>query len=154
MANNPYKPEDKVLTKIKGTEVEAVVRLVWNDEVQVRAPHGLIWRTAKTVRPLTSEAAPPAAEPVLPQVSGEVQPGASASEPVPSPSGPPAQAVASEPSPEPPPAEVTTPDLSAATPDTQSGVEQTAPASTPEPARVIACGIEPVAKKPRKRHRK
>jgi hypothetical protein len=47
---NPFKPDDKVITKVKGIEVEAVVRLVWNNEVQVRLPDGpLVWRTVKTV---------------------------------------------------------------------------------------------------------
>jgi len=70
---NPFKPDDKVRIKIKGAEVEATVRLVWNDEVQVRiADKTLLWRTVKTVRPLETAApasvehtqtAPPPAEP-------------------------------------------------------------------------------------------
>ena len=47
---NPFKPDDKVITKQQGVEVEAVVRLIYNDEVQVRTPDGVLrWRTAKTV---------------------------------------------------------------------------------------------------------
>lgn len=50
---NPFAPGDKVITKHKGAEVEATVRLVWNDEVQVRTqPDNVLrWRTVKTVRP-------------------------------------------------------------------------------------------------------
>jgi len=53
---NPFKPEDKILTKVKGMEVEATVRQVWNEEVQVRIPGGaLLWRTIRTVRLPSSE---------------------------------------------------------------------------------------------------
>jgi len=49
--SNPFKPNDKVLTKHKGGEVEATVRLVWKEEVQVRLLGGmLVWRTVRTVR--------------------------------------------------------------------------------------------------------
>ena len=49
---NPFKPDDKVRIKVKGADVEATVRLVWNDEVQVRtADKALLWRTVKTVWP-------------------------------------------------------------------------------------------------------
>ncbi len=47
---NPFKPDDKVITKQQGKEIVAVVRLIYNDEVQVRTPDGVLrWRTAKTV---------------------------------------------------------------------------------------------------------
>ncbi|RYD71119.1 MAG: hypothetical protein EOP84_25465, partial [Verrucomicrobiaceae bacterium] len=47
---NPFKPDDKVITKQQGIDVEAVVRAIYNDEVQVRTPDGVLrWRTAKTV---------------------------------------------------------------------------------------------------------
>lgn len=68
---NPFKPDEKVFTKIKGVEVEVTVRLTFNNEVQVKCPDGsLRWRTAKTVwRPTVpadapSPAADPAPEPV------------------------------------------------------------------------------------------
>lgn len=52
---NEFKPDDKVLTKVKGVEVGAVVRLVWNNEVQVRTADGALrWRTTRTVAPLNS----------------------------------------------------------------------------------------------------
>jgi len=57
---NPFKPEDKVTIKIKGVEVEATVRLVWNDEVQVRtADKALLWRTVKTVWAMGVQAGQP-----------------------------------------------------------------------------------------------
>lgn len=47
---NPYSPEDKVLTKQGGVEVEATVRITFNDEVQVRTPDGILrWRNVRTV---------------------------------------------------------------------------------------------------------
>jgi hypothetical protein len=47
---NPFKPEDRVQTKVKGSVVDAVVRLVWKDEVQVRTgDNELLWRSVKTV---------------------------------------------------------------------------------------------------------
>ena len=64
--NNPFKAGDKVLTKVKGQPVEALVNQVWNDEVQVRtADKKLLWRTVKTVT-LISAAVPPVTEPVKP----------------------------------------------------------------------------------------
>lgn len=65
---NPFKPNDKVLTKIKGVEVEATVRLIWNNEVQVKCPDGsLRWRTSKTVWPPSSSArqVSPSPEPAM-----------------------------------------------------------------------------------------
>jgi hypothetical protein len=60
---NPFKPDDKVRIKVKGADVEATVRLVWNDEVQVRIPDKtLLWRAVKTVHPL-DEPAPASSEP-------------------------------------------------------------------------------------------
>lgn len=57
---NPYKPDDKVFTKVKGEDVEGIVRLIYNNEVQVRTPDGLLrWRTVDTVRSATAtESAP------------------------------------------------------------------------------------------------
>lgn len=47
---NPFKPDDQVQTKVKGAIVDAVVRLVYNAEVQVRiSDKTLLWRTVKTV---------------------------------------------------------------------------------------------------------
>jgi len=61
--NNPFKAGDKVLTKVKGQPVEAIVNQVWNDEVQVRtADKALLWRTVRTVT-LVSAAVPATAEP-------------------------------------------------------------------------------------------
>jgi hypothetical protein len=62
---NPYKPDDKVFIKIKGAEVEATVRLVWKDEVQVRVSGGsLLWRTVRTVKSVASPGAETPAAPV------------------------------------------------------------------------------------------
>lgn len=63
---NPYKPDDKVFIKIKGSEVEATVRLVWKDEVQVRVTGGgLLWRTVRTVKSVTTPANETPAAPVV-----------------------------------------------------------------------------------------
>ena len=72
--NNPFKAGDKVLTKVKGQPVEALVNQVWNDEVQVRtADKALLWRTVRTVT-LTSAAVPPVTEPVKPVATTPVTP--------------------------------------------------------------------------------
>jgi hypothetical protein len=47
---NPFKVGDKVVTKVRGAEVEAVVTKLWQNEVQVRTPDNeLRWRTVYTV---------------------------------------------------------------------------------------------------------
>ena len=47
---NPFKVDDKVITKVRGAEVEAVVTKLWQNEVQVRTPDNeLRWRTIYTV---------------------------------------------------------------------------------------------------------
>jgi hypothetical protein len=47
---NPFKVGDKVVTKVTGAEVEAVVTKLWQNELQVRTPDGeLRWRTIYTV---------------------------------------------------------------------------------------------------------
>jgi hypothetical protein len=47
---NPFKVGDKVVTKVQGGEVEAVVTKLWQNEVQVRTPDNeLRWRTVYTV---------------------------------------------------------------------------------------------------------
>ncbi len=47
---NPFKDGDAVLTKGKGSEVQATVRKTWNNEVQVKTVDGdLLWRTIYTV---------------------------------------------------------------------------------------------------------
>lgn len=47
---NPFQPNEKVITKFKGEEVEATVVQTWNKEVQVKTADGVLrWRTAKTV---------------------------------------------------------------------------------------------------------
>ena len=47
---NPYKPDEKVLTKMKGADVEATVTQVWQNEVQIKTSDGkLTWRTMHTV---------------------------------------------------------------------------------------------------------
>jgi hypothetical protein len=47
---NPFKVGDKVLTKVQGAEVEAVVTKLWQNELQVRTPDNeLRWRTMYTV---------------------------------------------------------------------------------------------------------
>ena len=89
---NPFKPDEKVLTKIKGIEVEVTVRLTFNNEVQVKCPDGsLRWRTAKTVwRPTVpadapSPAADPAPEPVpVVEATAPAESIAPAEEPAPS----------------------------------------------------------------------
>jgi hypothetical protein len=47
---NPFQPNDRVQTKVRGAIIGAVVRLAYKDEVQVRTDDkALLWRTAKTV---------------------------------------------------------------------------------------------------------
>src|SRR5450432_2113976 len=47
---NPFKPEDRVATKVRGKEVEAIVTAIWKNEVQVRTPDNeRRWRTIYTV---------------------------------------------------------------------------------------------------------
>jgi len=58
---NPFKIGEKVLTKVAGNEVDAVVTKLWQNEVQVRtADNEIRWRTMYTVwrageAPLTRE---------------------------------------------------------------------------------------------------
>jgi hypothetical protein len=59
---NPFKVGDKVLTKVQGAEVEAVVTKLWQNELQVRTPDKeLRWRTMYTV---WYPGGPPLARPV------------------------------------------------------------------------------------------
>ena len=47
---NPFKINDKVMTKVKGVEVETTVAQVFNNEVEVKtAEEKLLWRTMHTV---------------------------------------------------------------------------------------------------------
>ena len=47
---NPFKPNDKVMTKVKGADVQATVAQVFKNEVQVKtADDKLLWRTMHTV---------------------------------------------------------------------------------------------------------
>lgn len=48
---NPFKPGDAVLTFVKRIEVEATVKQVWKQEVQVKVKDSklLLWRTQHTV---------------------------------------------------------------------------------------------------------
>jgi hypothetical protein len=47
---NPFKVGDKVVTKVQGAEVEAVVTKLWQNELQVGTPDNeLRWRTMYTV---------------------------------------------------------------------------------------------------------
>lgn len=47
---NPFKVGDKVLTKVRGSEVEGIVTKLWQNEVQVRTPDNeLRWRSVYTV---------------------------------------------------------------------------------------------------------
>jgi hypothetical protein len=47
---NPFKVGEKVITKVGGSEVEAVVTKLWQNELQVRTPDNeLRWRTMYTV---------------------------------------------------------------------------------------------------------
>jgi len=47
---NPFKPEDKVSTKVKGADVEATVVQIFQNEVQVKTSDGkTLWRTMHTV---------------------------------------------------------------------------------------------------------
>jgi hypothetical protein len=47
---NPFKKKDAVLTKLKGSVVEAIVTQTWKNEVQVKTTAGdLLWRTMYTV---------------------------------------------------------------------------------------------------------
>lgn len=64
---NPFKTGDKVLTKVKGQPVEAVVNQVYNQEVQVRTTDKkLLWRTVKTVTLVTAISVPPVVKPEKP----------------------------------------------------------------------------------------
>ena len=47
---NPFKVGEKIITKVGGNEVEAVVTKLWQNEVQVRTPDNeLRWRTMYTI---------------------------------------------------------------------------------------------------------
>lgn len=47
---NPFSPEDSVLTRVKGTEVSAKVSQIYQAEIQVRTSAGeLLWRTMFSV---------------------------------------------------------------------------------------------------------
>jgi hypothetical protein len=47
---NPFKVGEKVITKVDGKEVEAVVTKLWQNEVQVRTPDNeLRWRSMYTI---------------------------------------------------------------------------------------------------------
>lgn len=47
---NPFKVGEKVLTKVKRKEVEALITKLWQNEVQVRTPDNeLRWRSMYTV---------------------------------------------------------------------------------------------------------
>jgi hypothetical protein len=50
VVKNPFKVGDKIITKVRGAEVEAVVTKLWQNEVQVRTPDDeLRWRSVYTV---------------------------------------------------------------------------------------------------------
>jgi hypothetical protein len=50
LVRNPFKVGDKVITKVRGVEVEGIVTKLWQNEVQVRTPDNeLRWRTVYTV---------------------------------------------------------------------------------------------------------
>ena len=155
---NPFKPEDKVRTKLKGSEVEATVRAIWNDEVQVRTPDGVLrWRTAKTVWLVVDETVLPSPESVSETTAPAVQPTSAPTE-APSVDGPhPEAVVASDP-------QLQTVEAQAeAMPST---VEPESTAVTPEPAAVVAtvplpdasavtpCGVEPMVLPHRKKRRR
>jgi len=75
LMENPFKSGDKVLTKIKGQQVEAIVNQVYNQEVQVRtADKKLLWRTVKTVTLVEAAVIPPAGEPEKPVATTSVTP--------------------------------------------------------------------------------
>lgn len=84
---NPFQSNDKVLTKFKGAEVEAVVIQTWKNEVQVKTPDNVLrWRTAKTVwyPPKEQQPEPTAAEVVTqPQPESVAQNTESSAEPQP-----------------------------------------------------------------------
>ena len=82
---NQFKPDDKVLTKIKGAEVETTVRLIWNNEVQVKCPDGsLRWRTSKTVWFPMAQITPASSPVPSPEVPALAEPLAPTEEPAPS----------------------------------------------------------------------
>jgi hypothetical protein len=72
--DNPFKEGDKVTTKVKGQQVEAVVTKTWNNEVQVRTgDKALLWRTVKTVT-LVGAATAPVTEPEKAKVAATANP--------------------------------------------------------------------------------
>jgi len=69
---NPFRVGDKVVTKVTGAEVEAVVTKLWQNEVQVRTPDNeLRWRTIYTV---WYPNASPLARPVKPTAKAKTAP--------------------------------------------------------------------------------
>ena len=144
---NPFKPDDKVFTKVKGNDVEATVRLVWQNEVQVRLSDGtLVWRTMKTVRPVEDTAQSEKSKP----------PTGAESTVAPVEEGP-AEGIASA-SPEPPPSEETTVANHRTATDTQV---EPAPSSTatnplvPDQSQLQSCGVPQAtveARRKRNRH--
>ena len=130
---NPFKPDEKVLTKIKGIEVEVTVRLTFNSEVQVKCPDGsLRWRTAKTVwRPTVPADAPLSAPEPAPVVEATA----------------PAESIA--------PAEEPTPSVDTTTASNEPNATASEVGSKPDNARkLIACSGEVGTKQPKGKRKK
>jgi hypothetical protein len=143
--SNPYKPNDKVFITVKGAEVEATVRLVWKDEVQVRPPSGgLIWRTVRTVRATATPVAETPTEPVV--ESGPIAQAPAASHE--SETG--AVPVRSE---EPPPSNGPSVETESAAADTGAAASAEPVQPKVDPIEQVACGV-PEVEADRKRSKK
>ena len=124
---NPFKPNEIVMTKVKGADVTATVVQVFNNEVQVKTWDGkLLWRTIHTV---WYPGALPIPKPQKPKVEAVPAPAPAASAPAENTAQPDGT----------PPAEST---------ETRAGGESTAePAAAPAPVGVPAKGSK------RRKHR-
>ena len=152
METNPFKPDEKVLTKVKGADVEATVAQVFNGEVQVKTAVGkLLWRTMHTVWSPGSSPIPKAAKP-----KAEVAPPVVPQPPVQTDSPQPAEPVT------PPPVEASTEQNGVPVEPTTSESNQPQPASETSGVDAPAAPSQPVGvhgqnakrKSARKRHTK
>ena len=149
--DNPFKPDQKVVTKVKGADVEATVAQVFNNEVQVTADGKLLWRTMHTVWSPGSTPIPKAAKP-----KAEVAPPVVPQPPVQTDSPQPTEPVT------PPPVEASTEQSRVPVEPTTSESNQPQPASETSGVGESAAPSEPVGvhgqnakrKSARKRHTK
>ena len=132
--DNPFKPDEKVVTKVKGADVEATVAQVFNNEVQVKTADGkLLWRTMHTVWSPGSTPIPKAAKP-----KAEVTPPVVPQPPVQNESPQPAEPLT------PPPVEASTEQSGVPVEPTTSESNQPQPASETSGVGESAAPSEPV----------